>query len=66
MGSDICVARYNPDGTLAWAKRAGGIYRDTACHIAVLSDGSALATGDFWDGTATFGPGEPGETGSEA
>ena len=23
-GADIFVARYNPDGTLAWAKRAGG------------------------------------------
>ena len=23
-GANIFVARYNPDGTLAWAKRAGG------------------------------------------
>jgi len=59
--SDIFIARYNPDGTLAWAKRAGGTYDDEGSGIAALADGSALATGSF-EGSATFGPGEAGET----
>jgi uncharacterized delta-60 repeat protein len=58
---DMFVARYNPDGTLAWAKRAGGIYDDIGHGIAVLADGSALVTGEFGV-TATFGLGESGET----
>ena len=53
---------------LVWAKRAGGnvtggrLYSsEDGYGIAVLSDGSALVTGSF-NGTATFGPGDPGET----
>ncbi len=60
-GPDIFVARYNPDGTVAWAKRAGGSNGEGGRSIVVLSDGSSLVTGGF-GGTATFGPGEPGET----
>ncbi len=60
--SDIFVARYNPDGTLAWAKRAGAIDTgDAGRDIAILPDGTAFVTGYFWT-TATFGPGESGET----
>lgn len=60
--ADIFVARYNPDGTLAWAKRAGSIDSgDFGRDIAVLPDGTAFITG-FFGGTATFGPGESGET----
>ena len=54
---DIFVARYNPDGTLAWAKHAGGLSYDYAYAITTLSDNSTVATGSF-EGTATFGPGE--------
>jgi uncharacterized delta-60 repeat protein len=59
-GSDVFIAKYNPDGTLAWAKRAGGPGEDGAFSIAVYADGSAVVTGYFSD-TATFGPGEPNE-----
>jgi len=58
---DIFVARYNANGTLAWAKRAGGVASDYGHGIAALADGSALVTGEFGYG-ATFGPGEAGET----
>jgi len=58
---DIFVAKYNPDGTLAWARQAGGAYWDLGNSIAVLPDGSSLITGYFY-GSATFGPGESGET----
>jgi hypothetical protein len=58
---DVFISKYNADGTLAWAKRAGGSYNDSAHGIAVLSDGSALVAGDFVH-DATFGPGEENET----
>jgi len=60
-GFDIFIARYNANGTLAWAKRAGGADDDWGSGIAALADGSALMTG-FLYGSATFGPGEAGET----
>jgi uncharacterized delta-60 repeat protein len=58
---DIFIARYNPDGTLAWAKRAGGSGENKGWGITTLSDDSTVATGWFF-GHATFGPGEPNET----
>jgi uncharacterized delta-60 repeat protein len=59
--NDIFIARYNPDGTLAWVKRAGGAKYDEGNGITTLSDDSTVVTGWF-DGSATFGPGEPNET----
>ncbi len=58
---DIFVARYNPDGTLAWVKRAGGTGPDIGWGITTLSDDSTVVTGYFWD-SATFGEGEANET----
>jgi uncharacterized delta-60 repeat protein len=58
---DIYIARYNPDGTLAWAKRAGGTGTDEAYGVTALSDNSNVVTGHFWD-SAIFGLGEPNET----
>jgi uncharacterized delta-60 repeat protein len=61
-GWDIFIARYNPDGTLVWAKRAGGAsFEDIGYGITTLSDDSTVATGAFW-GSATFGLGEPNQT----
>jgi len=61
---DVFVARYNPDGTLAWAKRASGAGLDFGYGVTVLSDDSTIATGSFGanSDSATFGPGEPNET----
>ena len=58
---DVFVARYNPDGTLAWAKSAGGGGGDVGSGIAAMSDGSAVVIGSSW-GSITFNPGEPDET----
>ncbi|MCD6218294.1 hypothetical protein J7L05_10635 [bacterium] len=58
---DIYIAQYNPDGTLAWAKRAGGLDHDYSNGITTLSDNSTVVTGIF-TGSTTFGPGEPNET----
>jgi len=58
---DVFTARYNADGTLSWARRAGGTGGEYGYAVAVLSGDSAVVTGSFAD-TARFGPGEPGET----
>ncbi|MCK4720898.1 hypothetical protein KAU08_09570 [bacterium] len=58
---DVFIARYNPDGTLAWAKRAGGARYDEGNGITTLSDDSTVVTGHFAE-SATFGPGEPNMT----
>ncbi len=60
-GEDIFIAKYNPDGTLAWAKSAGGTDEDVGAGITSLSDESAVITGYFMD-TVTFGAGETNET----
>src|SRR5262249_22259351 len=57
---DVFVARFRPDGTLAWVKRAGGTGSDPALGIAATPGGSCWVTGSF-EGTAIFGPGEAGE-----
>jgi len=60
-GVDIFITRYNPDGTLAWAKRAGGSNFDFGQGITMLMDNSIVVTGRFY-GTATFGPSEVNQT----
>ena len=58
---DIFIARYYPDGTLLWAKSAGGSDNDYANGIATFSDNSIVVTGSFF-GMATFGLGEANQT----
>ena len=60
--NDIFIARYNPNGTLAWAKNAGGSSWEEGWGITTLSDNSTVVTGDFWSSSATFGQGETNET----
>jgi len=59
---DLFVARYNADGTLAWARRAGGT--GSICYgfaIAGFPDGSLVVTGSY-GGDVTFAPGEGNAT----
>ena len=51
---DVFIAKLNPDGSYAWATKAGGASRDYGHSITSLSDGSLLVTG-FFKGTASFG-----------
>ena len=51
---DIFIAKLNPDGSFAWAKRAGGTAEDTGEGISSLPDGSSVITGEF-EGQASFG-----------
>ena len=59
--SDVFVARYNADGSVAWAKRAGGGGTDLGAAITAFPDGSCVVTG-FFEGTAVFGAGESNAT----
>jgi len=50
---DIFIAKYNPSGTLIWAKRAGGTVNDRATAVTTDSNGNIYLTGSF-GGTANF------------
>lgn len=51
--TDGFVAKYAPDGTLAWAKRIGGPSSDEAFGVAIDPSGNPIVTGVF-DGSVTF------------
>jgi putative cell wall-binding protein len=53
-GSDVFVAKVDAEGDWVWATSAGGASFDGAYGVSVLSDGSAIITGEY-EGTATFG-----------
>ena len=59
---DIFIARYNTNGMLLWAKRAGGVNsNDHGLNIVVDPSGNSYVTG-FFNASATFGAGETNET----
>jgi hypothetical protein len=64
-GADIFIAKYDTNGALVWAKKAGGSGGTFALEqgnaIAVDNLGAVYVTGVF-EGTATFGLGEPNQT----
>jgi hypothetical protein len=53
---DLFVAKYDGNGDLVWAKRAGGPTQESGWGIAVDGIGNSYVTGNF-GGTATFGEG---------
>lgn len=64
---DVYVAAYDRDGSLAWAKWAGGPGDETGLSIAAAPDGAVFITGHLnptvsSDTLATFGKGEAHET----
>ena len=52
---DVFLAKYDPQGTIVWVRRAGGPGDDSAIGIGVDAAGNAYVTGYFADGTCTFG-----------
>ncbi|SFH24353.1 T9SS type B sorting domain-containing protein [Pontibacter chinhatensis] len=52
--SDIVVAKYNTNGTVVWAAKAGGASADNGESITIDAAGNSYITGSF-AGTATFG-----------
>ena len=59
--SDVFFAKYSPDGTLAWARNAGGEMWDTGSGIANWNNGDFILTG-YSEYSAVFGEGEENET----
>ena len=57
---DLFIARYSPDGVVAWVVTVGGPNDDFA-SVAVDAAGAVYASG-IYTGPATFGAGEPNET----
>jgi hypothetical protein len=57
---DVFLARFRRDGTLAWARRAGGPEAERCDALAVAESGEFVVAGLFLS-SATFGAGEPGE-----
>jgi hypothetical protein len=60
-GNDIFLARYDADGALLWAARAGGPSENRPGGISSDGAGGSIVIGWF-AGTSTFGAGEPNET----
>ncbi len=52
--NDIFLAKYDANGTVLWARSAGGTMQERAYGIAVGAAGDSYVTG-FYNGTATFG-----------
>jgi hypothetical protein len=52
---DIFIARYEPDGNLAWAVRAGGPGYDSALALVIDPQGNCIASGVFDNSGATNG-----------
>jgi len=59
--SDVFVARFHPDGSLAWARSVVSETGESLGGVVSLPDGGALVAG-LCTGPETFGPGEPDET----
>jgi hypothetical protein len=52
---DVFVAKLNPDGTWAWARRAGGTGNDRGRAVSAVNTVCGIAVVGTMSGTATFG-----------
>ncbi len=59
--TDIFVAKYDLQGNLVWARRAGGFGLNRPSRVAATPEGGAVVVG-YYEETCTFGTGEPNET----
>ncbi len=60
--ADMFLVRYNADGTVQWAGRAGGTGDDLANGLAADNSGGVVVVGQFAD-TAIFGTGQVSSAG---
>jgi hypothetical protein len=54
--ADVFLAAYRPDGTLAWARDAGGVGQDRGLGVDANDAGQVVVSGSF-TGPTTFGSG---------
>ncbi|WP_438022584.1 MopE-related protein [Sorangium sp. So ce233] len=53
-GTDMYLARLDPDGNVVFSESYGGAGHDSLMHLAVSAEGAAVIAGDF-EGAITFG-----------
>ncbi len=53
--TDIFIAKFNPEGSLLWAKSAGGTGHEEGYSITTDASGNAFVTGYFGSPSITFG-----------
>lgn len=54
-GSDIFIVKYDPQGNVIWAKKAGGLKNETTYNIAADATGHIYVTGTFNSPLLSFG-----------
>jgi preprotein translocase subunit YajC len=52
---DIFITKYDSNGTVLWAKGAGGTSSDYASGVSTDAEGNVYVTGYFWSSSITFG-----------
>jgi len=52
---DMFIVKYNANGIVKWAKKAGGSDEDEGVGIATDVSGNVYVTGGFWSPSITFG-----------
>lgn len=53
--SNIFLVKFNLNGNVQWAKKAGGTYSDIASGVSVDQTGNVYMAGDFSSGSISFG-----------
>ncbi len=53
-GEDVFIAKYDTDGNVLWAKRAGGAGSDAGFGLSVDHSGNVFMTGQFYSSSITF------------
>ncbi len=61
-GTDMFLAKYDPNGNYLWVKGMGGSGTDIGYGVAIGGNGNVYMTGTFNSDTAHFGPGNIGDT----
>lgn len=53
--NDVFIVKYDPTGTVLWAKKAGGSAGDTGIGCAIDASGNVILTGYFLSSSISFG-----------
>lgn len=53
--SDFFIVKFNSNGNVLWAKRAGGFFNDGASSVTTDAGGNIIVVGIFENSTITFG-----------
>jgi gliding motility-associated-like protein len=64
-GSDMFLVKYDPNGNVIWARRAGDNGYEGASSVAVLASGNIVITGFFDSSSITFGSATLTNTGND-